>query len=95
MLYGILFMGEGGLRNQYICRTISILLDFKSFTGGAVPISNDYPKEYIYRQNEKQLSPKLLFQVYARELYNSMVRQPEEEELNYAIDKQIIPESLN
>ena len=50
---------------------------------------------YIDGHNEKQLSPKLLFQVYARELYNSMVRQPEEEELNYAIDKQIIPESLN
>ena len=45
------------------------------------PIANDCLKVYIYGHYEPQLVPKLLLQVFFRELHNSMVSPPEQYEL--------------
>ena len=40
------------------------------------PIYNDCLKVMLYDQTEPQLVPKLLLQVYVRELHNSLVSDP-------------------
>ena len=51
------------------------------------PISNDCLKVVLYDQTEPQLVPKLLLQVYVRELHNSLVSDPNDGGLKDARDE--------
>ena len=54
------------------------------------PIANDWIKVDIDGHTEKQLSPKLLLQVSARELHNIMVISPDDGGMKYERFKKII-----
>ena len=51
------------------------------------PISNDCLKVVLYDQTEPTLVPKLLLQVYVRELHNSLVSDPNDGGLKDARDE--------
>ena len=61
------------------------------------PISNDCLKVMLYDQTEPQLIPKLLLQVSVRELYNSLISDPNDGGLKYArdVDVKIIISNSN
>ena len=61
-------------------------MDNTSFTIFQSPISNDCLKVIFDDQTESQLLTKLLLQVTARELHNSLVSDPIDSGLKYARD---------